>query len=137
MNYGNLFVQAIALAVTAFILPGLKITNMFSLLGLSVLITFINSQLWDAALFFQIPDELSVHMALILLSNGILFWILVKALPGVECSGIITAILSPVLFSILTVLFTRYGGFIDWSHAAEYAFSFIQFVKQKLLSPDS
>ena len=135
MNIENLFVQAVALAITAFLLPGLKITNLFSLLGLAAIITLINDQVWDAALFYHIPDEFSLHMLLILLSNGILFWILVKALPGVESSGLFTALISPVLFSLITVLITRYASFVNWTQASELVFSFVQYVKSKLLIP--
>ncbi len=114
INVSFLF-QVVALALTALILPGLKINSLFSLVGLVGLIYLTNAYLWDAALFYSVPDSLSLRALLTLVCNGLLFFVLVRVLPGVECRGIFTAIITPVLFTILTITLSHFGEDVNWN----------------------
>lgn len=135
MDLSQWIIQAVALALTALILPGLRISSLFSLVGLVFIISLTNSLIWDAALFYQIPDSLTSQSLLTVAANGLLFFVLVRILPGVECDGIGTAIISPILFSILTVGLSRYGKDINWNLVGQAIMDLINMVKSSLTAP--
>lgn len=135
MEVSDWIIQVVALALTALILPGLKISSLFSLVGLVFIISLTNSLIWDAALFYQIPDSLTSQALLTVAANGLFFFVLVRVLPGVECAGIGTAIISPILFSILTVTLSRYGKEINWNLVGQTAMDLVNMVKSSLLAP--
>lgn len=125
--------QVVALALTALILPGLKINSLFSLVGLVVIITFVNAHFWDAALFYSIPDSLSLRAISTLILNGLIFFVLVRVLPGVECRGLFTAIISPVLFTFLTITLSYYGEDVNWQSVGSFILGIVDALKGYLL----
>lgn len=125
--------QVVALALTALILPGLKINSLFSLVGLVVIITLVNAHFWDAALFYSIPDSLSLRAISTLIVNGLIFFVLVRVLPGIECRGLFTAIISPVLFTFLTITLSHYGEDVNWQSVGAFILSVVDALKGYLL----
>ncbi|MCB0329207.1 MAG: phage holin family protein [Bdellovibrionales bacterium] len=107
--------QAVAMTLTAVVIPGFKVTSIFGPFLAVLAIAFINAHVWSAALFFQLPDSITVQAGLLLLVNGAIFWILVKLLPGIEIKGVLPAIAAPVVFTVLTIFVEIYGKEIDWS----------------------
>lgn len=107
--------QTVAMLLTAILIPNLRITGPIAALVTVVALAFVNSHLWDAALFFRIPDTFTMHAAALLISNGIIFWILVKLLPGIEVDGFWAALVAPIVFTILSILISKYGVLIDWN----------------------
>ena len=134
MNTSQWITQIVALALTAWILPGLKISNLLSLVGMVFIISLTNSMLWDAALFYQIPDSISLQALLTILANGLFFFVLVRLLPGIECTGIGTAIISPILFSLLTIGLSRYGKDVNWESIGQTIVDTITWAKNSLLT---
>lgn len=112
--------QTLALLITALLIPRLTISGPISGLIAVVSISLMNTYLWDAALFFSIPNHLTLHTATLLLVNGVLFWILVKVLPGIEVKGFLPALAAPVVFTITSIIIQRYGREIDWNQLATY-----------------
>ena len=110
----HILLQSLAMLLTAWVIPGLSITNIFGAVVTVLALSAINASIWDAALFFSIPYSLSSHTLLLLLMNGFIFWLLVKLLPGIEVSGILPAIAAPVVFTIFSVFITAYGRDVDW-----------------------
>lgn len=106
--------QTVAMLLTAFLIPNLRITGPLSALIAVLALAFVNAHLWDAALFFQIPDSLTIHAAALFVSNGIIFWLLVKLLPGIEVDGIAAALFAPIVFTLCSLLISKYGMLIDW-----------------------
>ena len=78
----------------------------------------VNAFLWDTSLFFHIPKDLSTHAALIVFWNALIFWFLVKIIPGVEIRGIVAPLLGPILITITTLLAGKYATQIDWGKLA-------------------
>ena len=111
--------QTVAMLVTALLIPGLKVSGPLSAFIAVVALALLNTYLWDAALFFQIPDSLSLHALALLVVNGVIFWIVAKLLPGVEIEGILPAIAAPVVFTICSLLIQRYGRSIEWHKVFE------------------
>lgn len=133
INRVSFVFQVVALALTALLLPGLKINSLFSLVGLVIIIYLTNAYLWDAALFFSIPNSLSLRALYTLICNGLLFFVLVRILPGVECRGIFTAIITPVLFTILTVTLSHYGEEVNWQNVGMFILNIVDTLKGYLL----
>lgn len=108
------FLQTVAMLLTALLIPRFRIHGPLAALFLVVVLTVVNSTVWDIALFLKIPDAVSTHALTIVIANGVIFWILVKLLPGIEVNGILPALAAPIVFSIVSIFTYRYGREIDW-----------------------
>ena len=96
-------ILTIAMMLTAFVLPGLKVSGPVGAFLAVAGLALVNTHIWSAALFFAVPDSLTAHTATLIVANGLIFWILVKLLPGIEVTGIISAFLAPILFTIFSI----------------------------------
>ena len=110
--------QTIAMLLTALLLPGLKVSGLFGALVTVIALAFVNTYLWDAALFLQVPNTLTSQAITLFIANGFIFFVMVKLLPGIEMTGILSAFIAPVIFSITTMLITNYGEKIPWKSIA-------------------
>jgi putative membrane protein len=126
--------QAFAMALTAFILPGFRVTSIFGPLLAVVALAFVNAHVWHAALFFQLPDTITTQALLLLLVNGLIFWFIVKLLPGIEISGLLPAVAAPLLFTVLSVLVEAYGQEIDWPKVLEVVLNFFAGLREYFLA---
>ena len=108
--------QTLAMLITAFLIPGLTVSGPLSALVTVLTLSLVNTYLWDAALFFAIPYDLSLHTLALFVINGVLFWVIVKILPGIAVKGIIPALVAPVMFTVISILIQHYGPHIDWQH---------------------
>ena len=121
--------QTVAMCLTALFIPKLKITSIFGALFMVVAIAFVNSKLWDAALFLSIPDAFSLRALSLLLANGVIFWALVKLLPGIEVQGVLPALVAPLIFSATSLLISQYHDAVDWPKIFDYALALFNDVK--------
>lgn len=112
-------IQGVALCVTAFVLPGLKMTSIFGPLLMIVSLAIVNAFLWDTSLFFNIPNDFSTHAMMVAGWNAVIFWLLVKLLPGIEVEGIVAPILAPILLTAATLFAGQYAHKVDWSKLTE------------------
>ena len=133
LDIGYWLLQTLAMIITALLIPGLKISSIFGAFTSVVLLAFVNSKLWDAALFFSLPDKFSTEALLLLLANGVVFWIVIKILPGIEIKGILPALLAPIVFTICSLLIARYEDRVDWGKVAETSIEFVSNVKDHFL----
>lgn len=103
------------MGLTCLLIPKLRITGLFGAVGIVIGLALVNATVWDAALFFSVPDSLSLHALTVFAANGLLFWVMVKLLPGIEVEGILPALVAPVVFSVLSLLVGYWGAEIDWA----------------------
>ena len=136
INVDFWILQTIAMMVTCFLLPRLTVSGPLGALGAVVALAFVNAQVWDAALFFQVPDSLSAHALVLMLSNGLVFWVVVKILPGIEVEGILPAIAAPIVFTICSLLISHYGKDIEWQKVWDKTLVTIVSIRDSL-SPSS
>ncbi len=129
----NFIHQIFAIAITAILLPKLRISSIFGAVGLVLAITLVNTFLWNSSLFNFIPDALGSKSFTLIVANGVIFFALVKILPGVEMEGLLTAFIAPILFSVFTMLIHKYGHLVDWLSLLQTAFKFIIDLKNSLL----
>lgn len=137
INVSIWILQTIAMMITAFLLPGLTVSGPIGALLAVIAIAFVNAHLWDAALFFSIPDQPTLHTAAIFIANGVVFWILVKILPGIDVRGIFPALIAPVLFTLTSIFLNTYAKDIDWSKVWQKTKNGIQSVKEDLQDPEA
>jgi len=124
--------QTAAMLFTALLIPRFQVNGPIPAFALVLCLTIVNAKVWDAALFFQIPDHISTQVFTLLIANGVIFWILVKLLPGVEVEGFLPALLAPVVFTICTVLVDEYGRNIDWAKVWQQALQIINSIKSQV-----
>ena len=129
----NFIYQIFAIAITAILLPKLKISSILGAVGLVLAITAVNTYLWNSSLFNFVPNTLGAKPLTLILANGVIFFVLVKILPGVELEGFFTAFIAPVLFSLITMAIQKYGHLVDWSRLLEITFNFIANLREYFL----
>jgi len=135
--FNHLISQMIAMGITIFILPGLWITGILGAFLILGGVSLVNAFIWDAALFYSIPQTLSIVSVQLFVANGLIFWILVKLLPGIEVKGILPAIFAPILFAVLSGLIHKFAGNVDWVGLIILIFYQIIEIKNYLLTVNS
>ena len=130
LNYWIL--QTIAMMITAFLLPGLQVKGPVPAFLAVAALAFVNSKVWDAALFFSVPDHLSMQVLSLVLTNGLIFWLIVKLLPGIETQGVFPAIAAPLIFSVCSMLISTYGKDINWIDVGSKVVAEVQGYREQL-----
>ena len=69
--------------------------------------------------------------------NGVLFWLIVKLLPGIEVEGIFTVFIAPIIFSILTLIVTQYAPLVPWEDILNNLLSFLSSIKEDQINQES
>lgn len=115
LSFKTWLLQTVAMALTALAIPGLKITGPIGAFLAVAALAYLNTSFWDWALFLKLPDSFTLKAALLVLTNGLLFWVIVKLLPGIEVEGVVPALVAPIIFAILSVAVPIISGHIDWS----------------------
>lgn len=121
--------QCVAMLLTCLLIPKLTVSGPIPALLTVITLAFINSHIWSTALFLKIPDELAYRAILLLLANGLLFWIVVKIIPGIEVSGVFAALLAPVVFSAMSLFIDQYKDEIDWTQLSKAALEITKNIK--------
>ena len=128
-NASHWIIQTVAMMITVFFIPRLRVNGPLPALATVIVLAFINAHLWSTALFFSIPSSLTLQTVLLLLVNGIIFWIVVKVLPGIEVDGIFPAIVAPLVFTVLSIVIEAYAPSIDWRGLWQEAVSWMNFLR--------
>ena len=130
-------VQTIALILTALVVPGFSISGPLSAFLAVITLSIVNTQIWDTALFFSVPDSLTMHALTLIFANGVVFWILVKILPGIDTKGFIAPFLAPILFSISSFYLYHHAKDLDWGKIFSTAKESVSEVKEKIKQQQS
>jgi uncharacterized membrane protein YvlD (DUF360 family) len=128
--------QTVAMALTALALPKLRITGILGAFGTVAALALVNTTIWDAGLFASLPGSFSVQALQLLGANGLLFWILVKLLPGIEVDGILPALAAPVVYTVLSVLISTYASDVDVIDSVKSIFGFVEETRDHLMVED-
>lgn len=134
-NIATWILQTAAMLLTALLIPKLTIDGPIPAFVTVVTLAFINSHVWSTALFFEIPDSATAQAATLLVCNGVIFWIVVKVLPGIDCEGFLPALIAPVVFTVTMMLISRYGSDIDWIALGKAALDWIAELKEQIETP--
>ena len=109
-NFSYWFLQTIAMMLTCFFIPNLRVRGPLGAFLMVFALGYVNSKVWDAALFLNIPQHFSSQAVVVVLVNGIIFWVLVKILPWIEVTGVLRALVAPLIFSLTSLLISHYAS---------------------------
>lgn len=136
MEYLNHWVlQTVAMLATALLIPKLRIKSLFGAFKIVVLLALLNAFVWDAALFFSIPDAMTSQAITLFLVNGLIFWGLVKVLDGIEVEGFLPALVAPIVFTVFNLIIAEYAPLIDWTELFDVGRGAIETLKDDLGTP--
>ena len=123
------FFQAIAIWITDLCLKKVRITSFFGPILMVIALSFVNSKIWDIALFFQIPNSLTSQAITVFFVNGLIFWALVKILPGIEIEGFVSALIAPIIFTLANLVITYIVKEYDFSDFYSFVVNIFQDIK--------
>ncbi len=114
-DWDFLFLQSLAIIVTAMLLKKMTITSLVGPLITVIAISWVNNLYWDSRLFFDLPTNFTVDTLGLIFCNSIILWVIVKLAPGIEISGIFTAIKASVILTISSYLINKFCSNLDWA----------------------
>lgn len=132
IEYSYWILQTLAMMITVFLIPRLTVRGPIPAFLTVLSLAFINAHLWNAALFFSIPDSFTVKALLLLVINGLIFWVVVKVLPGIEIKGLLPALAAPLVFTICSLVLSEVNSRMDWSKIGKTTLQMIQETKEYL-----
>ena len=62
--------------------------------------------------------------------NGVIFWGIVKLLPGIEVEGVWPALVAPMVFAVLSILIPTLAEEIDWGKVGHGLLALIAEVRE-------
>lgn len=136
-DYMHWVSQCLAMAVAALLIPNLKITSIFGPILAVVALALINTFVWNSTLFSALPNQLSSQTVTLLCINGLIFWAVVKILPGIETKGILPSLVAPVVFTVCSLAIPKVARIIDWPKAKTQAMQVVTETKRLLESSQS
>jgi putative membrane protein len=107
-------IQTIAMAVTALLIPNLRITSIFGPILAVAALSAINFSVWSSDLFSALPNTLSTQALTLFTVNGAIFWIVVKIIPGIESKGFLPVLLAPIVFTTCSVFLPQVITQVNW-----------------------
>lgn len=129
--------QCLAMALVALLIPKLRVTSIFGPVLAVVALGFINTTVWSSQLFFSLPDHVSIHTLILLAINGIIFWVVVKIMPGIETDGILPSLIAPIVFTLCALAIPRAAERVDWDAVKNRATQAVGQIKGYVESPES
>ena len=125
-------VQTLAMIVTALLLPGFTVSGPLSAFLAVMTLAFVNTHIWDTALFFSVPNSISMHALTLIVANGVVFWLLMKILPGIETRGILAPLIAPILFTVISLFLHHYTKEINWRRTFMEAKESVSAIKEEI-----
>lgn len=98
------FLSALAIAIAAFLLPGISISGVFSLLALAVVLAAINTFLRPILVLITLPLSVVTFGLFTLVLNTLLIMLAAAIVPGVAVSGFLYALVFGVVLAIVSAV---------------------------------
>jgi putative membrane protein len=95
-------VQALALALTAYVFQGISIASVWALLVASLLIGIMNAFVRPVLVFLTLPLTILTLGFFILVINALLFWLVASVVSGFHVSGFWSALGGTIVLSIVS-----------------------------------
>jgi uncharacterized membrane protein YvlD (DUF360 family) len=129
--------QTVAMALTALFIPNLRITSIFGPLLAVAALSLINTTVWNANLFSALPNSLSTQALTLLVANSLIFWGVVKILPGIESKGILPVLVAPIVFTVCSMAVPQIAKQIDWSSVRDQGTKIVSETKRYVEKVDN
>src|SRR5947209_1674085 len=97
----QLLVYAVAVLITAKIVPGIRVRSYGSALFFAFILAILNALLHGVLVFLSLPLLLLTFGLFLIVINAFLFWLADKVVDGVQLDGFGTAILGSLVTSAI------------------------------------
>lgn len=103
----RLLILAIAVFVASYIIPGVEIDSVTSLIVVSIVLGFINAFIKPILVFLTFPLTVLTLGIFLLLLNGILILLVGSIVPGFHVATFFSAILFSIVVSLVSSLLSK------------------------------
>ncbi len=100
----KLFVNALALIGTAWIVPGISIDSIWTAIIAAIVLAIINIIIRPIMLFITIPINILTLGLFTFVINALMLWLASLLVSGFAVSGFVSAILGAVILAIISTL---------------------------------
>jgi len=101
----RLLVYAVAVLITAYILPGVYVDSFLVAILAAAVLSFLNAFLKPVLIILTIPITFFTLGLFLLVINGLVILLASAIVPGFEVDGFIWALLFSIILSFFTILF--------------------------------
>lgn len=98
----SILLNALALIVTAYIVPGFNVVNFQSALLAAIVLGLINTFIKPVLLFLTFPLTIVTLGLFIFVVNAIVLWMASAVVPGLTIDGWLPAILAAIVLSVVS-----------------------------------
>lgn len=99
--------NALALALTAWIVPGITVAGAVALIVAALVIGLLNALVKPILVMLTLPITILTLGLFLLVLNALLFWLAAAVVPGFAVSGFLSALLGAIVMALLVWAFTR------------------------------
>ena len=101
------FLYALALILTAWLIPGISVSSILSAMIACVIIALINTFIKPVLNLITLPINILTVGIFALVLNALLFMLAAWLTPGIEIDGFLSGLLGSVVFSICSAIISR------------------------------
>jgi putative membrane protein len=101
-------VNALALLLVAYLVPGIVVSSFYSALIVAVIIAIVNVTIKPLLLLLTLPISVMTLGLFALVINALCFWFVASFVDGFAVSGFWAAFFGALLFSVVTTIANRY-----------------------------
>lgn len=106
----QLLVNALALIVTAYVVPGITVENFGAALVAAIVIAVINLVVKPIILLVTLPVNVVTLGLFTFIINGLLLWLAAAIVPGFDVAGAIPAILGAIVLALVGMVLNKITG---------------------------
>ncbi|MDX1623510.1 MAG: phage holin family protein [Gemmatimonadota bacterium] len=99
--------NALALALTAWIVPGIDVAGVGALIVAALVIGLLNALVKPVLVVLTLPITILTLGIFLLVLNALLFWLAAAIVPGFSVAGFLAALLGAVVMAILGWVFAK------------------------------
>ncbi len=99
--------NAVALALTAWLVPGIRVSGPVALLVAALVVGLLNAIVKPVLVVLTLPITILTLGLFLLVLNALLFWLAAVIVPGFRVDGFLSALLGAIVMAVLGWLFAR------------------------------
>lgn len=106
----QLLVTALALIVTAYVVPGITVATFGAALVAAIVIAVINLVVKPIIMLVTLPVNVVTLGLFTFIINGLLLWLAAAVVPGFDVDGAIPAILGAIVLALVSMVLNKITG---------------------------
>lgn len=92
--------NAVALALTAWVVPGITVTGAVALIVAALVIGLLNALVKPILVVLTLPLTILTLGLFLLVLNALLFWLAAAVVPGFQVTGFLAALLGAIVMAV-------------------------------------